>query len=252
MCVNAQWNCRFSRSSGSMLGISERKRPATETSASCGQGWNQSMTVQLMSAGKLRARMRNLSPTGEKHRHTCRNLRTLSMKKSHRLSGESMMPACFASLRTALHMLSLSSGVMRSGMNPLDSRSLMYTRKRSLMICPSVIRNVTGMPLTPALTYSASRSVLKSAMPYEEVTEIWNTSYWQMNVASLASDCLPEPPTPTSIAFPRGRSKMRVMRVTCSMAWLKSTRSITGLDSLCSVSFSTSVLLSFSYVAHGV
>jgi hypothetical protein len=40
----------------------------------------------LMRAGKLRARMRNLSPTGEKHSTTCRYFRTLSMKKSHRFS----------------------------------------------------------------------------------------------------------------------------------------------------------------------
>ena len=71
-----------------------------------------------------------------------------------------------------------------------------------------------------------------------------------MNVASFASDCFPLPPTPTSIAFPLGRFKMRVILVTWSMAWLKSTRSITGLDSLCSASFSTSVLFSFSYDAH--
>mmetsp|Transcript_14317 Transcript_14317/g.34861 ORF Transcript_14317/g.34861 Transcript_14317/m.34861 type:complete len:271 (-) Transcript_14317:8417-9229(-) len=210
------------------------------------------MTVQLMSAGKFRARIRNLSPTGEKHRHTCKYLRTLSMKKSHRLSGVSMMPACFTSLRTALHMLSLSSGVMRSGINPLDSRSLMYTRNLSLMIWPSVMRKVTGIPFTPALTYSARRSVLNSVIPYELVTEIWNTSYWQMKVASLARDCLPEPPTPTSIAFPRGKSKIRVMRVTWSIAWLNRTKSITGFDSLCSPNFSTKILLSFSYVAHGV
>mmetsp|Transcript_9193 Transcript_9193/g.38628 ORF Transcript_9193/g.38628 Transcript_9193/m.38628 type:complete len:250 (-) Transcript_9193:487-1236(-) len=233
-----------------MSGISAKKRPATETSASCGHGWNQSMTVQLMSAGKFLARMRNLSPTGEKHRHTCRYLRTLSRKKSHKFSGESMIPAPLHSLRTALHISSFSSLVMRSGMYPDDSKSLMYTRNRSSMICPSVIRNVTGLPLTPALMYRLSRSALKSAMPYEEVTEIWNTSYWQMNVASLASDCLPEPPTPTSIALPRGRSRMRVTRVTWSMACSNSTKSITAFDSLCSFNFSTKVLLSFSYVAH--
>ena len=39
-----------------------------------------------------RARMRNLSPTGEKQSTMCRNLRTLSMKKAHRFSTESRMP----------------------------------------------------------------------------------------------------------------------------------------------------------------
>lgn len=187
------WNWRFSSTSGAMFSTSERKRPATDTSASCGQGWNlrsgwgegkgvgpsrvshpkrrrkgfgevrgagagrrrasarQSMAVLLMSAGKLRARMRNLSPTGEKHSTTCSSLRTLSRKYSQRFSGLSMAPVCLSSGRTALHMLSLSSCVMRSGMYPLLSRSLMYTRKRSLTICPSVMRNTMGMLLTPVL-----------------------------------------------------------------------------------------------------
>ena len=62
---------------------------------------------------------------------------------------------------------------------------------------------------------------------------------------------MPEPPTPTNMALPRGRSRMRVIRVTWSMAWLKSTRSITALFSLCSLSLSTRVLFSFSYVSTG-
>ena len=76
MCTNAMWCCMFSMTSGSMSVTSCRKRPATEMSASCGQGWNQSMAVLLMSAGKLRARMRNLSPTGLKQSTTCSRRRT--------------------------------------------------------------------------------------------------------------------------------------------------------------------------------
>ena len=38
------------------------------------------------------------------------------------------------------------------------------------------------------------------------------------NTLHLARDCFPEPPTPTSIAFPRGWLRMRVIRHTCSMA----------------------------------
>jgi hypothetical protein len=94
------------------------------------------------------------------------------MKKSHKFSFVSTIPAAFTSFRTALHMFSLSSGVMRSGMNPLERRSLMYTKKRSFTICESVIKNVTGVPLTPAFVYNPRRSVLKSTMPYEDVTEI--------------------------------------------------------------------------------
>ena len=38
------------------------------------------------------------------------------------------------------------------------------------------MRNMMGMDLTPVLVYRFSRSVLKSATPYDDVTLIWNTS----------------------------------------------------------------------------
>jgi hypothetical protein len=57
-----------------------RKRRPTLCSASLGQGWNQSMTVQLTSAGNLRARVRRSSPTGEKASTTWRCCRTLLRK----------------------------------------------------------------------------------------------------------------------------------------------------------------------------
>jgi len=44
----------------------------TDSRASWGQAWNQSMAVQLTSAGNLRARVRSVKPTGEKHSTTCR------------------------------------------------------------------------------------------------------------------------------------------------------------------------------------
>ena len=114
-----------SRTPSSTSGTSARKRPATETRASWGQGWNQSMTVLLISAGKLRALTRSASPAGLKQSTTCRFLRTFSMKKSHSTSGLSTMPVALTSLRTELHIPSRSSGVIRSGMLPLLSRSLM-------------------------------------------------------------------------------------------------------------------------------
>eukprot|EP00959_Pyramimonas_sp_CCMP1952_P467517 9491757-Pyramimonas_sp.AAC.2 len=64
-----------------------------------------------------------------------------------------------------------------------------------------------------------------------------------MKLARRQRDCLPEPPTPTSIALPRGRPMMRLMRVTCSIACWKSTSSITALVSLCEASCSSSVFL---------
>lgn len=59
---------------------------------------------------------------------------------------------------TALMKPSRSSGVHRSGTLPLASRSLMYTRKVSLVSWLSVSSRTTGTPLAPALEYSWSRS----------------------------------------------------------------------------------------------
>lgn len=58
----------------------------------------------------------------------------------------------------------------------------------------------------------------------------------QMKAASLASDCFPEPPTPTSSACPPGLLMMRLMRAMCFIASSNNTRSITGLVSLYSPS----------------
>lgn len=43
----------------------------TDTKASCGHSWNQSIAVQLVTAGNLRLLTRSVEPTGEKHRTTC-------------------------------------------------------------------------------------------------------------------------------------------------------------------------------------
>ena len=51
------------------------------------------------------------------------------------------------------------------------------------------------------------------------------------NDANLVRLCFPEPPTPTSIAFPRGCRKMRAMRVACSAASMKNTRFIAFVES---------------------
>lgn len=57
--------------------MSSRNHSDTLTSASLGQGRKRSICVQLISPGNLRHRERNASPTGEKHRTTCRFARTL-------------------------------------------------------------------------------------------------------------------------------------------------------------------------------
>lgn len=53
-----------------MSPVSSRNLLLTDTRASSGHSWNQSMAVQLTTAGNLLARTRSVEPTGEKHRIT--------------------------------------------------------------------------------------------------------------------------------------------------------------------------------------
>lgn len=53
-----------------MSGVSSRNLLLTDTRASSGHSWNQSMAVQLTMAGNLLARTRRVEPTGEKQRTT--------------------------------------------------------------------------------------------------------------------------------------------------------------------------------------
>ena len=56
-----------------------RNRWPTLSNASSGQGWNQSITVELTKAGNFRDRFRKSSPTGEKQRTTCKFFRISEM-----------------------------------------------------------------------------------------------------------------------------------------------------------------------------
>lgn len=55
----------------SMFSTSSRNLKLTDSSASCGHSWNQSMAVQFTTAGNFLLRTLSLLPTGEKHRATC-------------------------------------------------------------------------------------------------------------------------------------------------------------------------------------
>ena len=52
--------------------LSSRNRLLTDTSASSGHSWNQSILVQLTTAGNFLLLTRSAFPTGEKHNTTCR------------------------------------------------------------------------------------------------------------------------------------------------------------------------------------
>lgn len=56
----------------SIPSISSMNLLLTETRASCGQAWNQSIAVQLTMAGNFRALTRSVWPTGEKQKTICR------------------------------------------------------------------------------------------------------------------------------------------------------------------------------------
>mmetsp|Transcript_14093 Transcript_14093/g.33800 ORF Transcript_14093/g.33800 Transcript_14093/m.33800 type:complete len:251 (+) Transcript_14093:3634-4386(+) len=236
------------------MGKSPMNLVDTAMSASWGHGRNQSMVQPLMSPGKLRARLANLTPTGEKHRQVCRLSRTRPRKNEYRLSQVSMTPghSFLSAGRMSLTIMSSSSLGNSPATSPVIRIWLMNSRNPSSFTSASVKMKHTFLPLRPAILYSALRSSNSATWLYCLEMVIWKMKAPEMYAASRVRLCLPEPPTPTSMALPRGRSMMRVMRVTWSMAWLNSTRSITGLLSLCSASFSTSVLLSFSYVLHGV
>lgn len=69
------------------------------------------------------------------------------------------------------------------------------------------------------------KSVLKDSLLYPlPIYNIW-VLHWQMNEESLDSDCLPLPPTPISIAFPRGCTIIRLILKMCSIAYLKNVNS---------------------------
>lgn len=71
-----------------------RKTVATEWSACSGHGSNQSMTVLLTRPGKLRQRVRRVSPTGDIASTICRLLRHCSTNCSQQASLLSFVP-CF-------------------------------------------------------------------------------------------------------------------------------------------------------------
>ena len=147
------------------MSTSAKNLTATESSASSGQGWNQSITVHVTRAGNFLARPLRDSPTGEKQRAICRFLLTLPMKKFQQLSFESTIPSLLTAGLTLLTIPSTSSAAKRSAISPDESKSLRYTRNLSLVIYPSVKRNISPSSLTPAFMYMFWRSVLRSFMP---------------------------------------------------------------------------------------
>ena len=101
---------------------------------------------------------------------------------------------------------------------------LMSSTKLSVTICVSVKRNTVGVPSIPVWWYSVLRSSRNSFTPYPRVSSMLKHLKPAMKEAKRVRLCFPEPPTPTSIALPRGWRRMRAILVACSAASLKKTR----------------------------
>ena len=120
--------------SGLGISTSSRNLAATDSRASSGHGWNQSITVQLTSAGNFLDLFLNASPTGEKQRDMWRFFLTLSRKNFQQFSLLSTMPSLLTAALMLFTMPSSSSSLKRSLISPEASKSLIETRNFSLVI----------------------------------------------------------------------------------------------------------------------
>ena len=115
----------------------------------------------------------------------------------------------------------------------------MSSTKDSSTTCVSAKRKTIGEPTTPSSFLSQPavkkhflRSSRNSTVPYPLVSSIWKHFISLMYAAKRVSDCLPEPPTPTSIALPRGWRSTRARRETWSIASQKKTSFISLFSEL--------------------
>ena len=150
MCFSS---CAFV-SGGVAISNVSRKDFDTDTRASSGHGKNQSIVHELYSEGNLRARSRNLEPTGEKESTTCKQSRTRLMQKFHSSSmdGSSPLVPCSFMYTFLLSraITSFSSLAMRPATSPVERSMFMYSRKFSDLISASVRMKVTLLPPGPA------------------------------------------------------------------------------------------------------
>mmetsp|Transcript_7058 Transcript_7058/g.26722 ORF Transcript_7058/g.26722 Transcript_7058/m.26722 type:complete len:293 (-) Transcript_7058:1533-2411(-) len=206
--------------------IPDRNRSLTEFNASAGHSMYQSIVQQLIRLGNCRHRLRNASPTGDMHRMMCRLSRTRLMKVLYRESLDMLTPRVSAYSLMSEHIRSFSVWSKSAGTSPLFRMLLISSTKLSDTICVSVNRNTVGTPSTPVCWYRFFKSSLNSLSPYPRLSSIEKHLNPATNEANLVSDCLPLPPTPTSIAFPLGCRKIRVNRAACSAASRKNTKFI--------------------------
>ena len=117
---------------------------------------------------------------------------------------------------------------------------LISSKKVSLKICESVNVNAVDTPLTPDENIISFIKSLNYATLKSLVISTYLKSIAYINEASLISDYLPEPPTPTKRAEPPGKSIILAILEMCSIAWSNNTRFMLATDSLYSSSFASS------------
>lgn len=136
--------------------------PATR--ASLGHRLNQSIVQPDINAGNFKARFRNFSPTGEKHRTTWRFFWTRDMKYSYRFS---LVGGRFGNSRFIMGTRSLRISSLSSRANKLDTWqcahklcyihlcqmliSLLYITYFHLYFQAGFINNVSSDMLSPCL-----------------------------------------------------------------------------------------------------
>ena len=192
-------NNPFLASGEHLIGKELMKCEATETNASFGHGWYQSMVHPDTRAGNFNDRIRNASPIGEKQITTWRFSFTRSRNQFIVFSGVggSLGHSLFMIGANSVTISPCSSFVKIWEANPEARTLLTYSRNASSFISWSVKRNVVLWPFTPQFRKRTFRSSIKFEILYDRVTEIWNVLYEAMKEASLVKLCLPLPPTPT-------------------------------------------------------
>mmetsp|Transcript_60212 Transcript_60212/g.148103 ORF Transcript_60212/g.148103 Transcript_60212/m.148103 type:complete len:202 (-) Transcript_60212:801-1406(-) len=166
----------------------------------------------------------NASPTGLIQSTQCRFCCTQLIKVVYTASFVSGRPMDAAYSLTSPMMRSFSSEAKRLGTSPALRIELMSSTKPSFTIWLSVKRKTTGLRSTPAIVKTFFRSSRNSALPYPRVSSIWKLLYSAMKADSRVRLCFPEPPSPTSIAFPLGERRIRASLEMCSIASMKKTR----------------------------
>eukprot|EP00835_Amoeboradix_gromovi_P001562 NODE_73_length_23464_cov_0.600171.p7 type:complete len:164 gc:universal NODE_73_length_23464_cov_0.600171:14441-14932(+) len=135
----------------------------TAINAACGHLLNQSNVQPLISPGNFKLLCLNLSPTGEKHRITCKFFITLSIKKVYKFSLVSTIIGLsfFICILTSLHMVNISSFKNNPGISPLVKILLIMPRYVSSLTSLSVKINVADSPFTPQYLYIIFKSSIK-------------------------------------------------------------------------------------------